>query len=397
VRILPCFLILALSWLGATLRGADAAADERIKTLLDADRKWSEAQTTGDVAAMGKMTTEDFSCVGYGGRIVTRTEWMHFFEHMTPEDKAARAQLRFAGKRELLSTRIYGDTGMLLVRADRPGSEWLATAVWVMRNGAWKLAGCHGSTVAVSPVIERLAGAWKEDVSKRKSGSGVDLRFRRRSDGGLEELRGPEARPEIQHVILDGQPRPVPGANYSIVWRQINANEYERKNFGQGQKLLYTRWLRIANDGNTLTEESERASDQARTSAVYRRTGGGAEGLAGRWVRESIEGQPVGEAAFERVGANAIKVSANWSPAFTATLGGPPVPLVGEGIVSGMTVEVRMLDEYAIELFRSRDGTPASRSVARVSADGKTLTLTVTQLGPDGPRGKPATYVYQKQ
>jgi hypothetical protein len=247
------------------------------------------------------------------------------------------------------------------------------------------------------PVIQRLAGVWKEDLSKRKTGAAPRLRFRRSATGGLEEIRGPEARPEIQPVILDGRSYPITGSSYSIAWKEIDAGRFERELFGEGRKLISTRRLRLSSDGNTLAEESERARDGARTTASYRRVDGDTHGLAGTWVRESIQGQVAAEMTIERVKGNAMKVSANWSSPFTVRPGGPPVPFTGEGMMSRLTVQARQIDESSIELSSARDGTVYSKSVLRVSADGKTVTTTVIQSGSDGPRGEPTTYVYHRQ
>jgi hypothetical protein len=248
-------------------------------------------------------------------------------------------------------------------------------------------------------VIRRLAGVWKEDLSKRKTGAGPNLRFRRLANGGLEEFRGPEVKPEIQPVILDGRPYPVPGSSNSIAWQQIDADRFERELFGEGRKLLYSRRLRLSTDGNTLTEESVRAGDGARTSASYRRVDGEPHGLAGTWIRESIQGRVEAQMTFEPVGANAIKVSANsyQRSVYTVTLGGASAPLTGEWMISRIKVQARKLDDYAIETSSSRDGSVFSKSMIRVSADGKTMTLTTTPFGPDGPRGEPSRFVFLKQ
>jgi hypothetical protein len=243
-----------------------------------------------------------------------------------------------------------------------------------------------------------LAGVWKEDLSKRKTGAGPKLRFRRSANGGLEEIRGPEARPEIQPVILDGRPYPLPGSGYSIAWKQIDADRFERELFGEARKLIFTRRFRLSADGKTLTEESERAGDGVRTLASYKRVDGEPHGLAGTWIRESIQGAE-GQMTFEPLGTNMIKVSANWyqRSAYTVTLGGAPAPLTGEGMMPRITVQAKQLHDYAIETSSSRDGAVFSRSIIRVSADGKTMTLTTTSLGPDGPRGEPSTFVFLKQ
>ena len=55
-------------------------------------------------------------------------------------------------------------------------------------------------------VIKNFVGTWQENEAKRQIGSAFSLRFRQGPNGGLEELRGPEARPLVQPVRFTGQP-----------------------------------------------------------------------------------------------------------------------------------------------------------------------------------------------
>ena len=88
-------------------------------------------------------------------------------------------------------------------------------------------------------LISSLSGTWKEDESKRKLGSAPGLRFRATTSGDMEELRGPESKPMVQPVKFDGKTYPMDSGN-SLSWKQIDANNFERRTFQNG-KLLSVR------------------------------------------------------------------------------------------------------------------------------------------------------------
>ena len=133
-------------------------------------------------------------------------------------------------------------------------------------------------------LISSLSGTWKEDQTKRKLGSGPGLRFRTNAEGGLEELRGPEANPMVQPVKLDGKSHAME-TGHSMVWKQIDANTFERRTAHNGKPLSF-RNIRISGDGKTLTEESERFSPDGKSvksTAQYRREAADGKDLIGTW------------------------------------------------------------------------------------------------------------------
>src|SRR5436190_9027096 len=80
-----------------------------------------------------------------------------------------------------------------------------------------------------SAIISKFVGTWRGNETKRKIGSGFNLRFRSAASGGMEELRGPEARPLVQPVKFGTKPYGIDNSKNMIAWKQIDANHFERK------------------------------------------------------------------------------------------------------------------------------------------------------------------------
>jgi hypothetical protein len=251
-------------------------------------------------------------------------------------------------------------------------------------------------------IIGRFAGTWKEDATKRKFGAQATLRFRRNAKGELEEVRGPEARPVVQTIVFDGQPHATESVN-RIAWKQINPNAFERVltdgTSGAG-RILTTRRLRISADDKILTEDTERKTSDGRTSiqtVAYRRTSGEPQGLAGRWQAESMKTNSPPLVKYERAGPNGLKFTDyDGEATYTLTLDGKPVPVVGPAVIRGIMVAAKPMDDHTIEITQTREGVTTAKGVSTVSADGKTLTVTVTPMGPNA-SPEPSTIVYVKQ
>jgi hypothetical protein len=253
-------------------------------------------------------------------------------------------------------------------------------------------------------VIARFTGTWKEDVSKRKVGSMANLRFQRNAKGGLEEVRGPEVRPLVQAIVFDGKPHKLEIGNNSIAWKQSNPNTFERVlSDGNGTRTLTIRRIRISADGKTMTEEIEGKTADGRTSVdtvAYQRVSGDAQGLVGRWKPMSFKTDNPDVVKYELAGANGIRFSdASNMPTdvtFTATLEGKPMPVVGAAVIAGTMTAAKRVDDRTLEFTQSRDGVVSGKSIQQLSADGKTLTVTETSVGPNA-SAEPSVIVYVKQ
>lgn len=246
--------------------------------------------------------------------------------------------------------------------------------------------------------VARFRGTWKEDVSKRKIGSIQTLVFRRNGNGGIEELRGSELKPLVQPVNFTGKPYSYePTSKNTIAWRQIDSNNFERDLFNAG-KLLYTRRLRLSADGQTLTEATElmTAAGKGTNTVVYRRTAGD-QGLVGRWNPQSFKTDLPPQMIIEAASANGLKItSTNIDSTITVAMDNKPVPVVGLAIIPNSMVAARQTDPSTLEFTNSREGVETGKTVRTLSADGKTMTVTSTELGSAAGK-EPFVQVYVKQ
>lgn len=255
--------------------------------------------------------------------------------------------------------------------------------------------GQSNPTPASGSAVSKFVGTWQEDESKRK-GVTATLTFRTNASGGLEEVRGSELRPLVQPVNFTGQPYAIDDSKNTIAWKQIDSNRFERAIYRES-RLLNTRRLELSADGKTLTEVTESGDGKTLVTAVFRRESGN-QGLAGRWKAESFKSSAPLRMTYEAAGSNGIKltVSGGNPTTTTAMLDNKPVPVVGEAVISGTMTAVRQVDESTLEFTASRQGTTTGKSVRVVSADGKTMTVTSTDLGPNASK-EPSVTVFVKQ
>jgi hypothetical protein len=274
-----------------------------------------------------------------------------------------------------------------------------AVIVLVACSPALLLAQSSGS----ASLISRFVGTWKEDVSKRKVGAQANLRFQRDANGGLQELRGPDVRPDVQSIVFDGQPHQIGTGRNRIAWKQIDPNTFERV-LSDGAQTLTVRRIRISADGKTLTEATERKVADGRTlvnTVVFQRSSGESQGgLVGRWKPQSFDTNNPPVVKYEAVGATGLKFSeANNTPTdttYTVMLDDKPVAVVGAAVIRGTMTAARQVDDHTIEFTQSRDGVVSGKNVRTVSADGKTLTVTTTTVGPNA-GGEPSVSVFVRQ
>jgi hypothetical protein len=252
------------------------------------------------------------------------------------------------------------------------------------------------------PIVKRFAGNWVENEAKRKGAPGLaDLRFRSTTAGKLEELRGPEVRPVVQPVNFDGKTYGLADSKNSIAWKQITPNKFERALFGEGGRLLYTRRIQISQDGQTLTEETERKLLDGTTSTStgsFERASGNGNGLPGVWKLKSLRSSTPARITYQAVGNNALRVIderfANSD--YTMTLDGKPVPVTGAAVISNMMVAAKQINDHTIETTQSREGTVSGKQTLTLSADAKTLTISTTSISATGSR-EPTIRVFEKK
>jgi hypothetical protein len=252
------------------------------------------------------------------------------------------------------------------------------------------------------PIVDRFAGTWVENEAKRKGPPGApDLRFRSTTAGKLEELRGPEVRPVVQPVNFGGNKYPLADSKNSIAWKQIDPKRFERALFSASGQLLYTRRIQISQDGKTLTEEMEgKLADgtSSKRTASFERSSGDPNGLAGVWKIKSLRSSKPARIIYEAVGNNALRVidERAASSNYVMTLDSKPAPVTGEAVIPNMMVAAKQVNDNTIEATNSREGTVSGKQTLALSANGRTLTITMTTITTAGNR-EPTVRVFEKQ
>ena len=272
------------------------------------------------------------------------------------------------------------------------------TAVFALALSVMSLFGLFAQAKPdASRIISSLSGTWQEDQTKRKLGSTPGLRFRSTASGGLEELRGPETNPMVQSVKLDGKSYDMEGGN-SMIWKQIDANTYERKTALNG-KPLSVRRIRLSEDGKTLTEDAERLSlhgfSQKRTTE-YRRDSGNGKGLVGTWrLVKAHDDVPV-DMKYEAAGSNAVNVTSQMGQTHTLFFDGRTSPIKGPNVIPGMVISAKQIDDHTIETTTTREGVTAGTARIALSDGGKVMTVTNRAAG-SGSSREPSVMVFTKR
>jgi len=81
---------------------------------------------------------------------------------------------------------------------------------------------------------------------------------------------------------------------------------------------------------------------------------------------------------------------------YTLTFDGKVAQGDGPATISGSAVAGKLVTERAIEIAQSRSGVPTGRTTWSLSQDGKTLTTSAINIGPDATK-EPSAVAYMRQ
>ena len=196
---------------------------------------------------------------------------------------------------------------------------------------------------------------------------------------------------------LDGKSYDMESGN-SMIWKQIDANTYERKTALNG-KPLSVRRIRLSEDGKTLTEDTERLSLDGfsqKRKTEYRRDSGNGKGLVGTWrVLKAHDDVPV-EVKYEAAGPNAVKVTNRMGQTHTLFFDGRTSPMTGASVIPGMVISAKQIDGHTMETTTVRGGVTAGTARIVLSDGGKVMTVTNTPAG-SGSSREPSVVVFTKR
>lgn len=258
----------------------------------------------------------------------------------------------------------------------------------------WCIAQTASAPVSAT---SRFIGTWRENEAKRKLPFAPQLRFEAAATGELEEIRGASA-PVREPVHFDGKPYEI-GSGNTIVWKQTGRNQFVRQ-ISSGGQITRTRTIRISSDGKTLTEQIARKDSDGQAvsvTSVYSRSSGTGAGLAGTWGLQSRHSDNPPVVTLRAAGPGSLAYINSQGVSYTATLDNKPVPVIGPGVAVGsMIALIRQLDDYTIMSTLSRNGVVTGHGTITVSPDGKIMTTSVTNVGPNA-AAEPSVRVWEKQ
>ena len=125
--------------------------DKTEEEIRELNRRWAEAETRGDVAALDALAADGFRLVGPVGFVLDKQQWLDRYRL----GDFVTASLRF----EDVETRRYGDTAVSIGRQVQQAAyqghpangEFRTTLIAVRDGGQWRLAGCQVGPIGGPP------------------------------------------------------------------------------------------------------------------------------------------------------------------------------------------------------------------------------------------------------
>jgi len=232
----------------------------------------------------------------------------------------------------------------------------------------------------LTPVLalaqSRFDGTWKMDLKS--------MQFPKKPDEFLLQdgmYHCKTCMPPVD-IKADGQDQKVTGHPYydTLSIKVVDNNTIERAQKKDG-KLIGTSKETVSPDGNTLTMEftnmSSPSGEPVRGKFEQTRVAkgpSGAHAISGSWRAEKMESTSENEPSFTlKVQGDTLMCSLSMGPHYSAKLDGTEAPIYGDP--GATSVSVKRVDENTLEETDKRDGKVILVQHIRLSADGKTLTV----------------------
>jgi hypothetical protein len=190
---------------------------------------------------------------------------------------------------------------------------------------------------------------------------------------------------------LDGKDYPMPDGG-TTSWKATSATVWDVTNH-TGGKVSATYHLTL--NGETLGVTGKMMKPEGGSmdfSSTYKRVSGG-PGFAGKWMSTEVK-MPATTMEIMASGSNGVMVKSDGSPMINCQFDSKDTP--GLGMMAGpkTAVACRKTADGSIEITTKLDGKPMYVEVYTVSADGKTLTDTMT---PVNAKSETSKMVFDKQ
>jgi hypothetical protein len=245
------------------------------------------------------------------------------------------------------------------------------------------------ATAALSASNDPFLGEWKLNPSKSKL---IDLMK-------VESVAGNKyafdfGAGSAETIAADGTDQPgLAGTTLSVIIEGPDSWKVIRKKDG---RILLTGIWKLSKDGNTLKDDyTEFGPDGSSTNVkyVYQRTAG-TSGFAGTWEGSSETMNAVivlKVQAYEGDGLSFINASEGETK--NVKFDGKDYPNTGPNVRAGSASTAQRVNEDTLEMTGKFNGKITNTRQIKLSADRKTLTMTVHVLG----RREPDILVFERQ
>ena len=189
---------------------------------------------------------------------------------------------------------------------------------------------------------------------------------------------------ETETLVADGTDQSgLFGSTSSITIVGPGDWKYVRKRNG---KVVVTALWRLSADGKSLTDTfisyQPDGSTSQRVDTVYKRAEGSesSSGIPGTWESTDEKVDSVYEVEIRPYQADGLSLIISGAPASNLRLDGKEYPSTGANASAGATSSSRRINDHTIEVIARLNGKIRQASEFSISADGKTLTITVHLL-----------------
>jgi hypothetical protein len=236
---------------------------------------------------------------------------------------------------------------------------------------------------------DSLVGKWKFDPDKSQL-TGLQYKIEDAGGGQYRFVFGDD----VETLTLDGKGHVTKfGDTWSI--KATGPSSWESTTTRDGKVTSKSKW-NISEDGQTFTSTDENMrpdGSTGRSEATLKRTGG-TSGLAGSWESSSVKIlSPTGIEIAKWKGDGYSRLSPVYKERLDFKLDGKTYTPTGPRVAKGTTVTAKKIDDKSIELIYKLKGKTTETDKWELSADGKTLTQTVTYPGVS----KPEVDVYNRE
>jgi len=236
-------------------------------------------------------------------------------------------------------------------------------------------------TVSALAADDSFVGKWKFNPDKSQM-NGLDYKIEDAGGGQYKFIFGDDA----ETLTLDGKPHVT---KYGDTWsiKTTGPSSWESTNELDGKVTNKSKWT-VSADNQTFTSTDETTRPDGttgRTEAIFKRTGG-TTGLAGTWTTTSVKVlTPSSITIAKWQGDGYTRTNPAFKETFDFKLDGKEYTPKGPRVPPGMTATAKKIDDHSMELTYKLKGKTTETDKYEASADGKTLTQTVTYSGVSKP------------